>query len=75
MKRSLTNQFDSALELDFTVEYSEDPADSTVGIFITEMIIERVMLGSFDILEYLSDQEIKILESEAYEHWSDRGKE
>ncbi len=69
-----TESFDSALELDFTVEYSEDPADPDVGIYNTEMIIESVMLGSFDILDYLSDAEIKILEDEAYEHWSDRGK-
>ena len=70
---SLTSTFDSALEIDFLVEYSVDPADPDVGIFTTEMIIERVMVKGLDILPVLSDAEVSILEDQAYDDWSDDG--
>jgi hypothetical protein len=73
MKQPTEGVFDSAMEIEISVEYTIEPADPDVGIFSSEATIERVILGKVDILPLLTDGQVAMLEDDAFEDWSDDG--
>jgi hypothetical protein len=73
VKQPTEGVFDSAMEIEISVEYTIEPADPDVGIFSSEATIERVILGKVDILPLLTDGQVSMLEDDAFEDWSDDG--